>query len=308
MINRSLDVVAIGSCYVDTNTYDFPFDRNDLATEEIVGSTYEVVPGGSAVNFCRLGQDLGLRTAFIGMSGTDVNGDTLESLLTQQGVRATLIRRSDLLTNIGFNITTPDGEHTMFVAGTANAALSPDAVMPHLEEILPEVKVLYLGGCFKLQAFSHAFKNIVALAKQHDTKIAVDHGRIPKGTSHEMLEAVRALALGAAYYFPSRTEFCELWDVADIDNGLHKLTQLAPGLTVIVKDGANGAFYSLDGAIQHAEAENVEKVANATGAGDSFNAGVIAALAKEQSLVHAVAYGCKVAAAKIKSTNLPSLY
>lgn len=88
------------------------------------------------------------------MSGTDVNGDTLESLLTQQGVRATLIRRSDLLTNIGFNITNPDGEHTMFVAGTANAALSPDAVMPHLEEILPEVKVLYLGGCFKLRAFA----------------------------------------------------------------------------------------------------------------------------------------------------------
>lgn len=123
-----------------------------------------------------------------------------------------------------------------------------------------------------------------------------------------MLEAVRTLALSAAYYFPSRTEFCQLWDVIDIDDGLHKLTQLAPGLTVIVKDGANGAFYSLDGAIQHAEGENVEKVVNATGAGDSFNAGVIAALAKEQSLVHAVAYGCKVAAAKIKSTNLPPLY
>lgn len=307
MRERSLDVVAIGSCYVDTNAYNFPFDRNDLVTEEIIGNTYEIVPGGSAVNFCRLGQELGLQTAFIGMTGEDVNGDTLKSLLAQQGVRANLIRQSNLLTNIGFNITTPEGEHVMFVAGTANAALAPDAVLPELEKLLPEAKVLYLGGCFKLQAFSHTFKNIVELADQRGTKIAVDHGRIPKGVSDEMREAVKALVSGASYYFPSRSEFCELWEVENIDEGLHKLLALAPELTVVVKDGANGAFYYLDGSMQHINAENVDKVANATGAGDSFNAGVLAALSQEQSLANAVAYGCKVAAAKIQSKSLPPL-
>ncbi len=307
MISPALDAVAIGTCYVDTNVDNFPFDSHGITSEELIGERYEVVPGGSAVNFCRLGSTLGLRTAFIGMAGGDSNGDTLESLLDQQGVRSAIIRRPDLLTNIGFNITNPQGEHIMLIAGTANAALDPAAVLPRLEEILPNTSMLYMGGCLKLRSFAHAFGKIADLADSYSVKIVTDHGRVPDGVTPEMREAVRTLVLRSTYYFPSREEFCVLWDVPDVNQGLIQLQQQAPGLTVVVKDGPNGAFYWADGSMRHVQAERVAAVLNPTGAGDSFNAGVMKALSSNRPLPEAIAYGCKIAAAKITSQPLPQL-
>jgi ribokinase len=299
MTNKALDVVAMGACYVDINVDNFPFTRDNLLSEELIGERYETVPGGSAVNFCRLSTQLGLQTALIGMAGDDASGDLLVRLLKEQGVQPVLIRRPDLQTNLGFNLTNPAGDHLMFVAGTANAALDPVVAIPRLQAVIPHAKMLYLGGCFKLKAFEAAFKEVTELAAQYDAKLAVDHGRMPEGVSNGMLAAVKNLVLGAAYYFPSRDEFCKLWEVADIEAGLHLLHEKAPKLTVVVKDGGQGAHYVEGASIQHAPAAKVDKIQNATGAGDSFNAGVITALLKGQPLAAAVAYGSRVAAAKI---------
>jgi sugar/nucleoside kinase (ribokinase family) len=307
MHGKEIDVLALGTCYIDTNVANFPFNRSTIIGEELIGEEYEVVPGGSAVNFCRLSSVLGLQSAFIGMVGKDAHGNMLETLLTEQGVRAALIQDSNLQTNIGYNITNPQGDHIMFVAGTANAALAPDTAMPKLKELLPETTVLYLGGCLKLKSFMHAFGEIIQTAKNNATTVAIDHGRVPNGVSHPMLEAVKGLVLEANYYFPSREEFCTLWGVPDIDHGLHKLQRLAPHLVTVVKDGANGAFFLQDTSVHHIEAQKVDSVVNATGAGDSFNAGVIAALQKSYALPSAIAYGCRVAAAKIKAEELPAV-
>ena len=307
MTTKQIDVVAFGTCYVDTNVDNFPFDRKSIIGEEHIGEGYEVVPGGSAVNFCRLVQLLGLRTAFIGMVGEDSNGDTLERLLVKQGVTAELIRQADLLTNIGFNITNPQGEHVMFVAGTANAALSPEAVLPRLAEVLPQARMVYVGGCLKLKTFRAAFAEMTAMARAHNVLMVVDHGRVPTGVSAEMVEAVKGLVLKAQYYFPSREEFCELWNVKTIEEGFAALEQAAPELTTIVKDGENGAYYWEEGSMQHMPAQKLTAVVNATGAGDSFNAAVMTALLTQRSLADAVSYGCAVAAAKISAQDLPTL-
>jgi sugar/nucleoside kinase (ribokinase family) len=257
MTNQPLDAVAIGACYVDINAENFPFSSNGIPIEsELIGQRYETVPGGSAVNFCRLGYALGLRTAFVGMAGSDANGDTLERLLKAEGVQPALVRQPDLMTNIGFQMTNPEGEHILLLAGTANAALDPAATIPKLTEMLTSgTKMLYLGGCLKLKAFAQAFGDIAELANQHSVTLVVDHGRVPTGVTEVMLEAVKKLVLRSTYYFPSHEEFCILWKVATIDEGLRTLHAQAPDLTVVVKDGANGAFYWANDAAQHVESE-----------------------------------------------------
>lgn len=306
MNTKLIDAIAIGTCYVDTNAHDYPFGESGIPVEtELVGSQYETVPGGSAVNFCLLLQKLGLKTAFIGMAGSDPNGDSLSLLLQENGVRPALIRRPDLHTNVSFNMTNPQGAHIMLVAGTANAALNPEAVIPKLEEVIVDAKMLYLGGCFKLKAFASAFGQIADLAKKHETDVIVDHSRIPEGTDEEMLAAVKQLVLSATYYFPSRDEFCQLWKVGGIEDGLRMLHEQTPNLTVVVKDGQNGAYYWANDSVKHVEAIKVEKVVNATGAGDSFNAGVMVAIVQGRSTADAVSYGCSVAAAKISGKAMP---
>jgi sugar/nucleoside kinase (ribokinase family) len=101
----------------------------------------------------------------------------------------------------------------------------------------------------------------------------------------------------------------DVWaTIESIEDGLRLLHEQAPKLTVIVKDGSNGAYYWDEHGIQHVPALKVEKVLNATGAGDSFNAGVITALKLGKSMADAVSYGCKIAAAKIKAEAPPLLY
>lgn len=305
MVNKRIDVIAVGTCYVDTNVDNFSFDRSGMVGEELIGGHYEVVAGGSAVNFCRLGQALGLRTAFIGMAGRDSNGTLLQHLLVEQGVQPHIIQRQDLLTNIGFNVTNSQGDHVMFIAGTANAALAPLDVLPKLKQLLPQSNMLYLGGCFKLKAFYEAFDEVIYLADQDSVALIIDHGRIPEGVSQQMLGTIKELVLHSTYYFPSREEFCAVWEVANIEEGLRKLQELAPNLVTVVKDGANGAFYLESGQVYHVKAQRVKKVVNATGAGDSFNAGVMTAVLKSASLFEAVTYACQIAAAKIEGKSLP---
>lgn len=304
---KSLDVVAVGSCYVDLNATNFPFDRAGIANEtELVGGKYEIVAGGSAVNFCSLLGTLGMRPAFIGVAGTDSMGDLLESLLTKEAVESKLIRKSDVETNISFNMTSSDGSHIMCVAGTANAALSPNDVLPILREAADNSKAIYFGGCFKLKSFSDSFPSVVSIAKENSLSLFVDHGRVPNDVMPEMIAGVQNLVLGADYYLASRNEFTELWNVGGIDEGITLLYDKAPKLTVIVKDGANGAYYLEQAKVRHVLAHNVDNVLNLTGAGDSFNAGFMTAIFANQSIYDAVAYGCAVAAAKISGQAIPT--
>lgn len=238
---KTIDIVAVGACYLDINAVAFPFDGTGIPAEtELLGGTYDVMPGGSAVNFCRLSQQLGQRVAFIGMTGNDHFGEVLASLLDNGGIQPLLMHKPGLLTNISFNLTGTKKSHVMLVVGTANAALAPDIVLPKLQKIIDQVGVLYLGGCFKLKTFQAAFGEVAALTKKHGAKLVVDHGRVPQDTDESMLEAVRNLVAQSDYYFPSREEFLQVWNAADIEKGLRLLSQHYPQLTVVVKDGSNG--------------------------------------------------------------------
>jgi 2-dehydro-3-deoxygluconokinase len=124
---------------------------------------------------------------------------------------------------------------------------------------------------------------------------------MPEGLSDDTAEIVKRLVLESAYYLPSRVEFGVLWDVSTTQEGLRKLHELAPNATVIVKDGPNGAYYWKNGRMENVPAAPVGQVVNATGAGDSFNAGVITSLLQGGSVAEAAAYGCQVAAAKISA-------
>lgn len=305
---KASDVIAVGSCYFDVNLFDYPFDGRGIPVDtELAGGAYETVAGGSAVAFCRLLSKLGTTTGFIGMAGQDYFGDALERSLREEGVEPLLIRRPDLQTNLGWNATNPDGEHVMLVGGTANAALSAEGVTAKLTETLSQANLLFLGGCFKLKRLMPGFADIAAETRRQQVKLVVDHNRIPEGTSNEHLDIIRQLALAADYYLPSRKEFCQLWEVDIIEDGLQKLAARQPTLTVIVKDGANGAYFWAEGDVQHVPAPRVDKVQNVTSAGDTFNAGVIAALTQEKPLEPSVAFGCQLAAAKIAGQALPFL-
>jgi sugar/nucleoside kinase (ribokinase family) len=187
--------------------------------------------------------------------------------------------------------------------GSANQALDADSVLEKVTPLLPEVSYLYLGSCMKLKALLPAYGRLVEQAKSTDTKIIIDHGRTTNTTTPEDMAMIRQLVAHADYYFPSTDEFLALWDAPTIEAGL--LGRDWGHTRVALKDGPQGAIGLVDGALVRVPAYNVKPV-NTVGAGDAFNAGVIAVIETGVDFSSALAFGCATAGLKISKPGLPT--
>lgn len=304
-MNSTGELIAIGGAYVDINAPNFPLGEEGLQLEtEIVGQEYQVEPGGSAVNFARLCAALEIPTTFIGKIGRDELGDTLSRLLVESQVSPSLIVSESAATNIGFNMIHTNGKSIMAVVGTANQALTADEVYSKASEKLTAGSYLFLGGCFKLKKLMPAFVQLATDAKTAGAKVALDHGRITNNASEEDKETMRQLALSVDFYLPSADEFIQLWNVPSIEEGLVQLSQKTTGI-VVVKNSDQGAVTLLGGKVITVPAHDVSPI-HTIGAGDSFDAGFIAAQYRGEDLLASIQFGCATAALKISRDSLPT--
>ena len=92
-------------------------------------------------------------------------------------------------------------------------------------------------------------------------------------------------------FMPNRSEFLALTSTASLEEGIDKIKKLAPNLTIVVKDGANGAYGWNKAESIHQPAILNEEVVDCIGAGDSFNAGFIHKYTQGESLKQCLEYG-----------------
>jgi ribokinase len=299
------ELLAIGGAYVDINCPDFPFDANGLRPEtEVVGRDYLVEAGGSAPNFVRLCSSLEIPTTFIGKVGTDQMGGVFRQLLEAAGVTPALIVAPDVQTNISMNLVNDSGKSIMAVAGNANQSLAVPEVRGKTLELLGSTSHLFLGGCFKLKSLLPAFSELVNAAREKGIKTILDHGRLTNGISNDEREAVKQLATQVDFYLPSAAELLELWGTSSTEDGLRHLAQISRGITVL-KDGENGAVVLINGEIVRVPAFTVAPI-HTVGAGDSFDAGFIAAQREGKSIIDSITFACATAALKISRPTLPT--
>lgn len=303
----AVKILSIGSAYLDINCSDFPFSKSGILSEkEVVGKTYKLEPGGSAVNFARCAASLGLDAMFIGKVGDDVAGKLLAGQLEACGLQPSLILDKTVSTNLGINFINPLTQTIMTVVGTANQSLKSDEVIAKATPLLPQLDYLYIGGCFKLDPhLLFAFTELATAAKTVGVKVIIDHARLTPGASTEQIQLVKSIVSQADYYFPSRDEFLELWQVGSIEAGLRLLHSQTSAL-VIVKADTEGVFALETDALIQVAAFQV-KLLHVVGAGDSFNAGFIAAQEQGLNLQDSMEFACATAALKISQSDLPTL-
>lgn len=297
-------LLCIGSAYVDINCPNYPFGDSGLAPEtEPVGNGYETTLGGSAVNFAKLCVVLGLDTAFVGKRGSDKLGDVMVQLFEDSGIEPNLMVDDAVQTNISFNMINSEGKSIMAIAGTANQALTSSEVTAAVDALLPESSCLYIGGCFKQIHLLDSYLQLTKDARANKVITILDHGRLSQAVTDEQKQKVRRLASLVDYYLPSRDEFLQLWGMGTIAEGL-KNPLLSRPITII-KDGANGAWVLQNGEPKLITGFKVEPI-NTIGAGDSFNAGFIAAKLQGLGLSESVKFACATAALKISNNTLPT--
>lgn len=260
-------IVVLGDIAVDIiSTLRTPLRRGSDAP-----ATVRTVPGGSGANVAVWLARLGRQVTFVGRIGDDPFGRWLVDDLRAEGVRPALTVDPARGTGAIQVLVEPDGERTMVPDRGANAAWAPDDVPA---ELIASAELLHVVGYVLLDAESRpGALTAMAIARAHGVPVSLDP------SSHGPLSDLGPGGLWALVGRPdiilaNRQETAVLTGDAEIHGALRILqTHAAIAVAKLDRDGcmAADAVQTVSAPAPHTA------IVNATGAGDAFDAGFLAA-------------------------------
>jgi sugar/nucleoside kinase (ribokinase family) len=277
----SLDLLVVG----DVNA-DLVLRGGDLVPafgqrEQLVESA-SLVLGGSGGIMAAGAARLGLRVAIAGCVGDDVLGRAMLELL--DGVDVSAVRRVEAPTGISVGLARP-GDRAVLTALGALASFRAEDVP---EELLASARWVHVTSPFLQPGL-----DVAAIAERAAGTTSLDPGWDPR-------EEWRLDWEGFDVLFPNAQEARALSGEDDVEAAARRLA--AEGPCVVVKLGLDGVLAAQDGEVIRAAAPRVEPV-DATGAGDSFDAGFIAARLGGEGVAEALALGCACGALSTRAAG-----
>ena len=260
-------IVVVGDIAVDiVSTLKTPLARGSDAPAEI-----SLMPGGSGANVAVWLARLGHRATFVGRIGDDMFGRWLHDDLVAEGVEAALVVDDTRRTGVIQVLVEPDGERTMAPDRGANAAWAQDQIS---ETLIAGAEVLHVVGYVLLDRESRpAALAAMRLARRHAVPISLDpssHAPLRGLGSDAFWDLVGEVDL----LLPNRHEAQVLSGSQDPEAALLALRKHAG--TVVIKLDREGCIISEGDRVERIPAPAI-RVDNATGAGDAFDAGFLAA-------------------------------
>jgi sugar/nucleoside kinase (ribokinase family) len=310
MIDRRLDVLAIGNAIVDVIA-----DADDafLAREGMHKGAMRLIDeaeaerlyadmgparelsGGSAANTAAGIAALGLRAGFIGQLGEDQLGQIFAHDIQSLGVEFGTPAKSGIgATARCLIVVTPDAQRTMNTFLGAAQMLRPDAVDP---AEVAQARILYLEGYLWDPADPRAamYKAIEA-ARAAGTKVAFT---LSDGFVVDRHRADLQRLLGERridILFANQVEAESLAQTADVESAVGSLRGKVE--TLVVTRSEHGALATRGPERVDVPAQPIRELVDTTGAGDLFAAGFLAGEARGLNLERSLRLGA-IAAAEV---------
>ncbi|MFK4811457.1 adenosine kinase [Devosia sp. ZW T5_3] len=254
--------------------------------------TRQQISGGSAANTAAGVASLGGRAAFVGKVADDPLGDVFESDLDAIGVHYSTSRlKNGALTARSMIFLSEDGERTMNTYLGACHQLTEADIRP---DEIGAAAITYMEGflwdpveakkAFVLAAH-YAHKNERAAAFTLSDPFCVDRYRA------EFLDLIRSKTID--YVFANVHELKSLYQTDDLGEAVREIAKDAELAAITM--GADGAMAIYNGEITSVPAFPVDKVVDATGAGDLFASGFLLGMARGQTMESALKTGCLAA-------------
>lgn len=273
-------VTVIGS-YIVALVMDT--ERIPIEGETVMGRNYHTTHGGKGSNMAVCASRLGVESTFLGKIGKDQFGEDFITLLQSENVDSEHVPYSEHLpTAVGFIVFSDRGSNLIVIDIAANGEFLPSDVEEN-EEIIRHSDVVLSPLEIPLET---------ALT---GAKVAQSHG-IPSILNPAPAADLRNVNLGNVFVLtPNETEgrVCLGMDpTADISDEelAERLLELGPEHIVLTL-GAKGVLWvSQTNGLRRIPALPVN-VVDSVGAGDAFNAGLAAGLARKKSMAEAIALG-----------------
>jgi sugar/nucleoside kinase (ribokinase family) len=331
-IGRDLDLIVIGDCNPDIVVTGDDVTPVFGQHERLV-DTMSLLIGGSATITAVAAARLGLRVALVAAIGDDPAGQMMLVLLSREGVQTDAVAiRPGLAT----------GMTTVLSAGSDRAILTALGAITTLtaadipEDLIGRARHLHVSSYFLLQSsLGPGLPALLAAARRHGLSTSMDTNDDPAGgwggaDLRSALEQVdvflpneaEAVAIGSALAAgdgqaakdegaAAEDEGAATGSRADLAEAITSLRRICR--SVVVKRGADGALcipsrdspQRADGAGECGYQVRMPPVRpiDSTGAGDCFNAGLIAGLLRGLDLPEAAALGCAVGAASTRAVG-----
>ena len=234
--------------------------------------------GSSSAIFASNLSTLGTKVAFIGKIGKDGFAAVVLDSLQEKGVDTSNIIQSDTLNTGATIVLNYDQDRAMVTYPGAMEDLK-------LEDIdfsfLSTARHLHFSSIFLQPGIRESLPAMFAKAKSLGMTTSLD----PQWDPAEKWEVnLYELLPTLDIFLPNKAEFFLLTGTDSLEEGIEKIKVIDPNITLIIKDGANGAYAWKAGNLIHQPAYLNTEVVDCIGAGDSFNAGLIHAFIKGSSL------------------------
>jgi sugar/nucleoside kinase (ribokinase family) len=276
-----LDLVVLGDCNPDllvTGAAEPEFSQ----VERLVDDARLVIGGSAAITACGAAR-LGLRTGLVGLVGADYLGRFMRESLAERGVDVTGLTVDDERpTGISVVLVREDDRAILTALGTISE-LSSDAVD---RVALRDARHLHVSSFFLQDRLRDDLPSLLAEVRAAGSTVSIDPNWDPREEwNGGLLETLR----GTDILFANAEEVRRIAAENQVEAAARKLAESGP--LVVVKRGGDGAFAVSGGKVIRASALRVD-VADTVGAGDSFNAGFLAAFLSGSPVADALALAC----------------
>jgi sugar/nucleoside kinase (ribokinase family) len=225
--------------------------------------------GGSGAIFACGAVRLGLSVGFVGVVGDDVFGRFMREELDAHGVDTSgLVVDPEHPTGLTVVLSQPE-DRAMLTALGPIGKLSAAGIDP---ELIASARHVHVSSYYLQRSLAPDLPQIFADVRSRGGTTSVDPNWDPSGRWGDGL--IQLLAL-VDVFMPNAVETCSLGHTSELDGAIARLREAGAG-TVIVKLDAGGARAVSAGLDTSVEGIDVA-VRDTTGAGDSFDAGFLAA-------------------------------
>ncbi len=264
------DFLALGELLIDFT----PAGRTGAGVP-----VFEQNPGGAPANVAVQAARLGVKTGFVGKVGDDMFGRFLREVLSKEGVdTANLFFSREAATSLAFVrlSETGDRDFSFYRDPGADTQITFDEVD---KDVLEQARVLCFGSLLlTAEPGRGAVPALVRYAREHGALTAYDpNWRAPLWKSREAgIAAMKSLLPLADVVKASDEELEMLTGCAEIEAGAKALFALGVQAAVVTR-GPKGCALCLPGGVFELPTYDT-KVADTTGAGDSFFGAFLAKL------------------------------
>ena len=261
--------------------------------ERIVDESRLTVGGSGAILACGAAR-LGLRVAIAGVVGDDLFGAYMRQELDARGVD---------VTGLAVDARRPTGMTVVLSGDSDRAILTSMGTIGDLRvnsidpDLVRSARHLHVSSFFLQRALAPDLPNLFELAREGGAGTSVDPNWDPSGAWDGGLQDLLA---SVDVLFPNEMEATRIARTSDLEVAINVLRQRGP--TVVVKAGDRGAIAVAPGERASASVMRVATV-DTTGAGDSFDAGFLAARLGGGSLERCLAIANACGALSTRATG-----